>query len=76
MSPAGSLVYSTRTLLAEENGAVIAAFLSEASDFRVAQRDVLPECIQPLLDAEGVMRCLPHVHGTDGFIAVRLERAP
>jgi 16S rRNA C967 or C1407 C5-methylase (RsmB/RsmF family) len=25
-------------------------------------------------DAEGVIRCLPHIHGTDGFTAVRLAR--
>jgi 16S rRNA C967 or C1407 C5-methylase (RsmB/RsmF family) len=24
---------------------------------------------------EGFIRCLPHVHGTDGFTAVRLARA-
>ena len=27
-------------------------------------------------DAGGVIRCLPHVHGTDGFTAVRLMRRP
>ena len=25
-------------------------------------------------DADGVIRCLPHVHGTDGFTAIRLRR--
>jgi 16S rRNA C967 or C1407 C5-methylase (RsmB/RsmF family) len=27
-------------------------------------------------DGAGIIRCLPHVHGTDGFTAVRLARGP
>jgi len=27
------------------------------------------------LDAAGVLRCLPHRHGTDGFTAIRVRRA-
>jgi 16S rRNA C967 or C1407 C5-methylase (RsmB/RsmF family) len=25
-------------------------------------------------DANGFVRCLPHLHGTDGFTAIRLRR--
>jgi 16S rRNA (cytosine967-C5)-methyltransferase len=74
LKPGGSLVYSTCTLLPEENGAVIEAFLSESSAFRSVPREALPAVVQPLTDPGGVMRCLPHLHDTDGFYAVRLER--
>jgi 16S rRNA (cytosine967-C5)-methyltransferase len=36
-----------------------------------------PPAVFPLaLDPDGVLRCRPHLHGTDGFTAVRLQRAP
>ena len=28
------------------------------------------------LDAAGYLRLFPHVHGTDGFTAIRLRRLP
>jgi 16S rRNA (cytosine967-C5)-methyltransferase len=70
----GALVYSTCTTLPEENEGVIEAFLSGARDFERTPRHELPESLHPLLDADGVMRCLPHRHDMDGFTAVRLRR--
>ncbi|UCE84638.1 MAG: RsmB/NOP family class I SAM-dependent RNA methyltransferase, partial [Deltaproteobacteria bacterium] len=74
LKPGGSLVYSTCTLLTEENDAVIDAFLAETNAFRRVPREALPAVVQPLLDERGTLRCLPHLHDTDGFYAVRLER--
>ena len=67
------------TLTREENGAVVEAFLRETSSSTrgpMARSDRPPAAVRPLLDAEGFLRCLPHVHGTDGFFAARLERRP
>jgi 16S rRNA C967 or C1407 C5-methylase (RsmB/RsmF family) len=35
-----------------------------------------PEGFPVALDAAGYLRLLPHVHGTDGFTAIRLRRLP
>jgi 16S rRNA (cytosine967-C5)-methyltransferase len=73
--PGGSLVYSTCTLLEEENEAVVGAFLAERPEFRTAARESLPAAVAPLVGDDGFMRCLPHRHDTDGFFAARLERS-
>jgi 16S rRNA (cytosine967-C5)-methyltransferase len=74
LRPGGTLVYSTCTLLAEENEAIVAAFLEEAKDFAVAARETLPGAVWPLVGEEGFLQTWPHRHETDGFFAVRLER--
>ena len=71
VTPGGRLVYATCSLEPEENEAVVAAFVGAHPDFT---RDPPTDFPFPL-DAEGTLRCLPHRHGTDGFIAVRLRRA-
>ena len=70
LRPGGRLVYATCSLEPEENDAVVAAFLAGRAD---VVRDPPPDFPLPL-DAGGVLRCLPHRHGTDGFTAVRLRR--
>jgi len=73
LRPGGVLVYSTCTLLAEENEAVVEAFLSESPEFRLVS-EAPPEPLRDLVDAAGFLRIWPHRHGGDGFFAARLER--
>ena len=70
VKPGGRLVYATCSLEPEENDAVVDAFLAEHPSWRVDPPETFP--VAP--DAGGVVRCLPHVQGTDGFTAVRLAR--
>lgn len=67
--PGGRLVYAACSLEPEETDAVAEAFLAACPDFQpdFPARFPLP------LDA-GVLRCLPHRHGTDGFTAFRFRR--
>ena len=69
--PGGRLVYATCSLEPEENDEVVRDFLARHGDWRV---DAPADTALPI-DGHGTMRCLPHVHGTDGFTAVRLRRA-
>jgi 16S rRNA (cytosine967-C5)-methyltransferase len=69
--PGGRLVYATCSLEPEENEEVVAALLERSPEWRVDAPADFP--VAP--DTGGFVRCLPHVHGTDGFTAVRLVRA-
>ncbi len=77
VKPGGALVYSTCTLLREENDDVIAAFLNTHPDFEIeSAAAVLPAMAQPLVDADGMVRTLPHRHNMAGFFAARMKRRP
>jgi 16S rRNA (cytosine967-C5)-methyltransferase len=76
LRPGGQLVYSTCTLLPEENEMVVESFLSEARDFRPLPGDAAPEATRSLVGPDDYLRCFPHLHDTDGFFAARLERRP
>ena len=72
LKPGGVLVYSTCTILPEENEDVVAAFLSRRGDFRPAG---LPDSIPPgMRSAEGFFKTRPDLHGTDGFFGAILRR--
>ena len=50
--------------------------LARAPEFRVAPADECPAEARGLIGGDGFLRCLPHVHDTDGFFAARLVRRP
>ena len=70
VAPGGVLVYSTCTVLPEENQQVTEAFLAEHSDFR-REEFALPA---PVGETEGQVTLWPHRHGTDGFYICRMKR--
>jgi 16S rRNA (cytosine967-C5)-methyltransferase len=74
LRPGGCLAYSTCTLTPEENEEVVQAFLRDTPSFRAAHRDELPDEVAEVVGADGFLRCLPHVHNTDGFFAARFTR--
>ncbi len=75
LRPGGALVYSTCTLLPEENEGIVDSFLRDSSDFALAPPSSLPEEVRGVSGTDGLLHCFPHRHDTDGFFAARFERS-
>ncbi|NLG24380.1 MAG: 16S rRNA (cytosine(967)-C(5))-methyltransferase RsmB, partial [Clostridiales bacterium] len=74
--PGGLLVYSTCTILPEENARQVAAFLADHPEFLPDDGDDwLPERFRGRLK-NGAIQFMPHIdEGMDGFFIARLRRA-
>ncbi len=72
VKPGGVMLFSTCTVLKEENEAGAEAFLARHPDFRLEPffMDLPPEYQAP----SGMLTLYPHVHGTDGFFLCKLRR--
>lgn len=65
----GTLIYSTCTVLPEENEENINAFLSRHPDFILESWRV-----GNIFAESGMITLLPHIHNTDGFFIAKLKR--
>ena len=63
----GTLVYSTCTVLPEENEQIIKKFLDNHKNFAL-----VPFSVGELEVKEGMITLLPHIHNTDGFFIAKL----
>jgi len=72
LKPGGILVYSTCTVLEEENRCIVDAFLAAHGEFEVedAGRFVPADCVSP----SGAVETWPDTHGSDGSFAVRMKK--
>ena len=73
--PGGTLVYSTCTVLRDENEDVIDAFLERHPECRLADVESLPESVRPWTDERGLLHTRPDLHDADGFFAARIIKA-
>lgn len=76
LKPGGILVYSTCSVLIEENRGQVEGFLRSNPDF---QAEELGPCLPPDLGGgddmkKGWVQLFPHRHGTDGFFIARMRR--
>ncbi|NWF50200.1 MAG: 16S rRNA (cytosine(967)-C(5))-methyltransferase RsmB [Ignavibacteriaceae bacterium] len=68
----GAVVYSTCSLEPEENFEIVKKFLDTHPNFKLENAsDILPA---ELVDENGCIQTLPHVHKMDGAFAARLVR--
>jgi 16S rRNA (cytosine967-C5)-methyltransferase len=70
LAPGGRLIYSTCTIMPEENEQVVSAILQELPDYQPAP---LPFA-EMGLGSEPMLQCLPFTHGLEGFFIAAIER--
>jgi 16S rRNA (cytosine967-C5)-methyltransferase len=75
VKPGGRLVYATCSLLNDENQLIVTAFLAAHPQFSALNCGELLQKQGITLDCGDHMQLWPHIHRTDGFFAVALERA-
>ncbi len=71
VSPGGRILYTTCSILREENENVVDRFLNSA-DFRVADLNASSDLPENLFTERGELRVWPHLHDCDGFYAALL----
>ncbi|MGI9859868.1 16S rRNA (cytosine(967)-C(5))-methyltransferase RsmB [Moorella naiadis] len=77
LKPGGVLVYSTCSLLPEENQEVVREFLQQAGEFQADSLEPWLPGLPPDLQIsarQGLVQFLPQRHGTDGFFMARLKK--
>lgn len=70
----GVLQYSTCTLRPEENEQVVAAFLSQSTEFKPRLLPLTACFRQSDIPASHQITLFPHIHGTDGFFIAGFTR--
>lgn len=75
VKPGGRLVYATCSLLTTENQEIVDAFLAAHPQFTALNCGELLQKQGITLESGNHMQLWPHIHRTDGFFAVALERA-
>ncbi len=72
VKPAGTLVYSTCSILPEENQEMVEEFLDQHPNFIVEDAGQFVD--RRLVSDEGYVATFPDQHGIDGSFAVRMKR--
>ena len=71
----GRLLYTTCSLLEEENEEVVDSYLAEDNAMvRLDMRKIFPNMRQDIFTTKGEMRLWPHIHNCDGFFACLMEK--
>jgi len=70
----GRLIYSTCSLLKDENEQIAESFLATHPDFKLLNAAEILSQQQINLDTGPYLKLLPHLHNTDGFFAAVFEK--
>lgn len=75
LKPGGIMVYSTCTLLPEENGGLVRLFLKENTEFSLDDiTQYLPTELAEHVQDRGMLQLYPNRDGVDGFFIARLRK--
>jgi len=75
LKPGGLLLYTTCSLLEEENEEVVDRFLAGSTEMvRLDMREKHPHLRQDIFSDRGELRLWPHLHDCDGFFACLMEK--
>ncbi|MCX8129009.1 MAG: 16S rRNA (cytosine(967)-C(5))-methyltransferase RsmB [Clostridia bacterium] len=75
VKPGGALVYSTCTIVPEENEHMVKSFLKKNDKFALADiADLLPDKLRKPDSNKGFVQLYPNVDGIDGFFIAKLVR--
>lgn len=74
VKPGGRVVYATCSMLAEENEAIVEAFVAAHAEFSVVDCDSVLAQQSIALRSGKFLRLTPQLHGTDGFFGAVLTR--
>ena len=69
----GHLVYATCSILRQENQDIVNTFLAKNSGFRLVPANTRFDDPK-LINKDGFLKLLPHIHNTDGFFAALIQR--
>jgi 16S rRNA (cytosine967-C5)-methyltransferase len=72
--PGGRLIYSTCSLLSDENEQIAEGFLANHPEFKLLNASEILSQQQINLDTGKYLKLLPHIHHTDGFFAAVFEK--
>jgi 16S rRNA (cytosine967-C5)-methyltransferase len=76
LKPGGRLLYTTCSLLAEENEEVVDRYLAGHGDLHLMDmRKLFPDLPEGIFTNRGELRLWPHRHQCDGFYAALLEKS-
>ncbi len=69
----GTLVYSTCSILIEENETIVKKFLEQYPDFQIIP--ALPQIgMKGFMDCENCKRLFPHLHESEGFFIAKFQK--
>lgn len=75
VKPGGVLVYSTCTIVPEENSWIVESFLEENQDFELDDiASFIPEALRENIKNRGTLQIFTNRDGIDGFFMARMKR--
>jgi len=75
VKPGGVLVYSTCTIMPEENQDIVYEFINRKKDFELQDiTELLPSGLSKTDSSKGFIQLYPNVDGVDGFFIARIVR--